>query len=180
MVFYGVVRTPYDWKGLRSSFPFLLLCCFVFIFVCFFVVGVISLFNHWFCHLLFCFWFCCFGLFCFVLFLFCFVLFFLKYVFFYRPISFKIFMRISLFKFIFPLHTKLIWMDKWKCAWIVPFFFLILMIKYFVLFCLFFRRSLPTQNPGPKPTNLCRSITPKKRKKKENTKKKDINKETSQ
>ena len=123
-------------------------CCCVVLFLFLFVSlwGVFSLFNHWFWHLHFLFVFVCFC-FCFFVFVLLFVcLFFLKYVFFYRPISFKILMRISLFKFIFPLHTKLLWRDKWKKkAWIVP-FFSHFNDKIFCFVCLFFRRLLPTQN----------------------------------
>ena len=46
-----------------------------------------------------------------------------------------------------------------------------------MLFCLFFRRLLPTQNIPQTSADL---YIPPKKKKKENTKKKDINKETSQ
>ena len=102
----------------RSSFPFLLLLfCFVFLFFCLFVClfvfcwGLISLFNDWFWHL---------NMFFFFFFFFLFVCFFLntyRYIGLY--LSFKIFMRILLFKFILPLHTKPLWMDKWKYAWIV-------------------------------------------------------------
>ena len=61
-----------------------------------------------------------------------------------------------------------------KNAWIVP-FSSILMRKCFNLF---FRRLLPTQNLLRTSADLY--TTPQKKKKKENTKKKDINKETSQ
>ena len=86
-------------------------------------------------------------------------------------------MQISLFNFILPLHTKPLWMNKWKYAWTVP-FFSHFNEKMFFLF-LFFRRLLPTQNL-PQTSADPYTSTPQKKKKKENTKKKDINKETSQ
>ena len=67
-------------------------------------------------------------------------------------------------------------MDKWKYAWTVPFFFF---LSWKCLFCLFFRRLLPTQNL-PKTSADLYTSPQKNKKKKENTKKKDINKETSQ
>ena len=71
-------------------------------------------------------------------------------------------------------------MDKWKYDWTVPpFFFFHFNEKMFCFVC-FFRRLLPTQNLPQTSANLYAFPPQKKRKKKENTKKKDINKETSQ
>ena len=147
---------------LDRHFPFYC-CCFVcFLLFCFLFF---LFFGHWFWHL--------------HVFFFSFFLFFLNT---YRStglyLSFKIFMRISLFKFILPLHTEPLWMDKWKYAWVVPFFphFNEKMVC-FVLFCFVCLFVFSSLIDYPKPLPIYKQ--PLRKRKKENTKKKDRNKETS-